>query len=506
MFFDAIMPLKLPAVIPLITMIFTVILVFQILLNFLYTKLSVTLNNQIDLKLSSNILNNVFSKRNAVIENLKEGELITRLRGVSQIREKYLYWILRFPVDVLMMLMTFIILFDQNSTMTLLVFIPMLLSVMVVYLSKDRLRDKSLALYNDDEKFNVLIIHVISSLETIKSFSVLDHYKNLLVEKLQKLKTENKKFLMYATILSGIKNTILSIFSLFVFAIGAYYVISGKLGSGTLLMFNSLSMQILNPFMAIANMQTTYEQGKIAELKCEDLLQTEYYRESGKEKLEVITRFAVKNLNFEYQVDFPVLIDVNAEFMINKSYAIIGASGSGKTTFAKILANYYCPTSGNVEVNGISMETYDAEDIQKNIIYIQQNVEVFSASILENILMGRNIPIEIVNRKAKEIGFDTIIDALPLGYDTIIGESGLRLSMGQTQLLNILRATLEEYQVIIFDEVTNGLDRNYRGIVKNYLANYGNIKIFITHDMEFAKSCDCVLKIANGSLEKTEII
>ena len=114
--------------------------------------------------------------------------------------------------------------------------------------------------------------------------------------------------------------------------------------------------------------------------------------------------------------------------------------------------------------------------------------------------MGRTIPQDVVISKAKKIGFDSIVDELPNGYETIIGNNGVKLSMGQMQLLNILRVTLIEYQVVIFDEITNGLDSNYRNKVVNYFTDYGNINIFITHDFEFASSCDFVYDLEYGKL------
>lgn len=474
----------------------------QVILNILYTKLSIKINNSIDIAVTDRLIANIFSKKYAVIEKVKEGEIVTRLNSISRIREKKLYWILNFPIQVFIMLITIYILFDQNSIMALLIFFPIILAAGIVIVSSESLRERSLVLFNENELFSVLLFRVISNLGTIKGFSATESFKNCVVNKYSELKKENEKFITYSTILSSIKGSIMSIFSLAVLAIGAYYIIDGQLASGTLLMFNSLSTQILNPFMAIANIQTLYEQGKIAELKCEDLIKTEYYTINGKREIEHIDSITVNNLQYEYQVGYPVLRNITVSFWKNKSYAIIGTSGAGKTTLAKLLVNYYEPSNGEICINDISSREYELMEIQRKIIYIQQDVEVFSDTILENILMGRNIPIDIVRNKAGEIGFDKIVESLPYEYDTIIGENGLKLSMGQMQLLNILRATLEEYEVIIFDEVTNGLDKNYRDKIKLYLQKYGNIKIFITHDLEFAKSCNAVFKIENGTINE----
>lgn len=489
-FFDSIIPFKLLDIIPFITSLFLIILVFQTVLSIFAIKVAIRLNNKIDLKVTEEILQNIFHKEFDILEQYKEGEIITRLQSISQIREKYIYWIIRFPIDILMMAITVDLLLQQNSIMTLLLIIPILFSIVIVYVTHSTLRDKSLVLFNRGEKYNTVVLYIIKSIETIKALSVAKHYKTMVINNLQELKKETEKFMLYSTILSSIKGSVLGLFSLLILAIGAYFVITGKLGSGTLLMFNSLSMQVLNPFMAIANLQSIYEQGKVAELKCEDLLQTKKAQEYGTRKIGIIEKIDVTNLEFEYQIGAPVLRNINMCFYKNSNYSITGLSGAGKTTFAKLLANYYLPTSGIIKINDIPFNEYKNGEIQKNILYVPQEIEIFPTSIMENITMGRSVKKEIIVKKAKDLGLDDIIKTFEQGYDTILGENGINLSMGQKQLLNILRSTIVEYQVIIFDEITNGLDIGYRKKVKEYINNYGNIKIFITHDLEFANDCD----------------
>lgn len=501
-FFDTIIPLKLIDIIPYITFIFLFVLLFQVIINIFATKISIRLNNQIDLKITNTILESVFHNDFEIIENFKDGEIITRLQNVSQIRSKYIYWIIRFPIDIIMMLMTLDLLLQQNKTLTILLILPIMFSFLIVYITHAPLRDKSLALFNKGEKYNTIVLHILSSIEIIKSLGVINHYKNILLEKLKELKCDNEKFLIYSTILSGIKGSLLSLFSLCVLAIGSYYVITNKLGSGTLLMFNSLSMQILNPFMSIANLHTTYEQGKIAELKCEDLLHTKIYQKYGNRNIEKIETVSFENVQFEYNVGEKVLKNININFSQNQSYSITGLSGSGKTTFAKILAAYYTPTFGTIRINNSSILEYNLENIQKNILYVPQEIEIFPMSIMNNIRLGRPISEDIIFEKAKKLGFDDVIKEFSHGYETIIGENAVKLSMGQKQLLNILRSTLVDTQVIIFDEISNGLDLMYREKVIKYLAEYGNIKIFITHDIELANSCNQRFELQHGTFTK----
>lgn len=502
LYFDTIIPMKMVSGILMVTMVFTAVAVVQFILNFIYSKISLKVNNSVDLKLTDYLTESVFKKNHIVLESFKNGELITRMRSVSQIRAHYIYLLQTLPIDILTIILTFLILITTNVTLSLLVFIPILIFILQVYLSHEKMRQKSIDLYNQDEKVNVALVNSISNLETIKNYSASDFYQNQMISKLANLQKVSESFSVFTMLQSNIKNVVLSLFTLFTFAIGAYFVIDGKLANGILLAFNSLSIQVVNPFMKIANMQVTYEQGKIAQLRYDDVLKTQAYRMQGEQQLSKINNIEVKDLSFRYAEGSNILQEVFWKAQAGTSTAIIGDSGSGKTTFAKLLANYYETASGVINYNGTDIREYDGEEIRKKVLYVGQNADVFSDTILNNILLGRDIPVSVIKEKAEKIGFDKIIAMLPLGYDTVIGENGLRLSMGQLQLLNILRATLTGYDVIIFDEVTNGLDRHIRSQVKKYLFDYGSIKIFITHDMNFAYSCDYVYRIENKQMRQ----
>ena len=192
--------------------------------------------------------------------------------------------------------------------------------------------------------------------------------------------------------------------------------------------------------------------------------------------------------------------NVNIKIEANSNIALMGNSGSGKETIGKLIANYYGVKKGRILVNGIEIQQYTKESLTNQILYIPQKVELFSGTILENILLGRDIDKEKVFKISRCIGFDEIVNQFSKGYNTIIGERGIMLSAGQMQMLNIIRATVQNYNIIIFDEVTNGLDFELKEKVCNYLFGYGNMKLFITHDYEFAKKCDDIYILKNQTI------
>ena len=502
-YFDTIIPLSMTTFIPYITLIFAIVMVVQLIFNYLYTKISLYISNQVDLELNDLCLREIFAKKYNDIERIESGELLTCLKSISQVREKYFYWIMSFPIDLMKILFIYSFLYSKNKALAAIILLPIVFSIAVTILTHETLNEKSLEMYNDNEKFNIHSIQIISNLTTLKSFSVLESFQEKMISELKKIKNKGRKLALYSIGLSGIKSSILSLFTLLVFSIGSYYVIIGDLVSGTLLMFNSLSMQIINPFLSIVNMQMTYEQGKIADLKLRDIIYREQGLSKGNCELHEISDFQLANVTFSYRIKKVILKNISMHFAANKSYAIIGKSGVGKTTLGKVICGYYDVDSGKILCNGRDINEY--YNISSKILFVKQDTAIFSDTILNNILLGRDIPIEYVKRKAEKIGFTEIVNQFPDGYDTVIGENGRQLSLGQAQLLNILRATLESYELIVFDEVMNGLDAEYREKVRDYLFSYGNIKIFITHDLNFAKMCDYIGQLENGKMYWTEV-
>ncbi|MGC6174897.1 ATP-binding cassette domain-containing protein, partial [Lacrimispora sp. 38-1] len=400
--------------------------------------------------------------------------------------------------------LTAIFLLRQSLPLAMLTLIPIMIFVLTMYLSHETMQKNSINLFEKDEEFNTTLIQSIKNIETLKNFKVTKKFEEINNKKLNNLLIMSEKFVIFDSIQSNVKNLIISLFTLYIFALGAYLVINDNMANGMLLVFNSLSIKMFSPFQKIASLQALFEQGKIAQKKYEDIVNTLMPRKEGNMKVSLIEKISLCNVKFVYGIETLIFDNLNLTLLRNSNTAILGKSGSGKTTLAKLLANYFDTQSGNIKINDKKYQEYYSQSISDHILYVPQYVEIFNDTILNNITLGRDIPLTEVEERAKNIGFNEIINLLPNGYLTIIGENGLKLSMGQMQMLNILRATIIEYSVIIFDEVTNGLDLHLKKSVANYLLEYGNIKIFLTHDIEFASLCDDIYIINNHHINRID--
>jgi ABC-type multidrug transport system fused ATPase/permease subunit len=212
-----------------------------------------------------------------------------------------------------------------------------------------------------------------------------------------------------------------------------------------------------------------------------------------------ITKIEFKGVSFKYEnsPNKAVLSDINVCFDMGKSYAIVGASGQGKSTMFDLLLKFYQPSLGNISINGTSISHISSSEIRKKIVLVNQEPAIFDDTILNNLSLGLDLSLEKVKKVCKQVCIDDFIGQLPESYNTRLEYQGSNLSGGQRQRIAIARSLLRGSDVLIFDESTSALDKYTQTIiVKNILeCSKDKIIIFITHDPEVMAAVDVTLNI-----------
>ena len=215
-----------------------------------------------------------------------------------------------------------------------------------------------------------------------------------------------------------------------------------------------------------------------------------------------------ENITFKYSEsqDKPVLAKVNLTISPGETIALVGRSGSGKTTLAKLLQGLYVPTKGRIFIDDHDIRNISLYSFRKRIGVVPQEVILFSGTIRENISMGSpEANLEEVTQAAKLAGAHGFISEMGLGYDTKVGERGVRLSGGQVQRIGIARALYRKPSVIVFDEATNALDGITEKILIETIHKISHQKtiIIIAHRLTSVKRCDSIHLIENGIISES---
>lgn len=218
-----------------------------------------------------------------------------------------------------------------------------------------------------------------------------------------------------------------------------------------------------------------------------------------------ISSIEVRNLRFAYDPTNPVIDGISMTVQKNQTIALVGPTGGGKSTLVNIICRFYEPTSGQILIDGADYRGRSLHWLQSNIGMVLQNAHVFSGSILENIRYGRlDATNEEVIEAAKIVGAHKFIETFPQGYNTDAGESGMRLSAGQKQLVSFARAILADPQILIMDEATSSVDTETEQSIQQAMQQVlaGRISIVIAHRLSTIRNADQIIVVADGRISE----
>jgi len=287
---------------------------------------------------------------------------------------------------------------------------------------------------------------------------------------------------------------------------GGLLAFTGNLALGDLFVFMQYAGLFHIPIQEMAQRFTGLQAAQASAERLQSLLDTEPEIRDGRvsdDPRERIREIVFDNVSFEYKQGGPVLTDVNIRIGRGESVALVGETGSGKSTIVKLLCRFYEPTQGRILIDGVDYRNLRLHWLQSSLGMVLQEPHLFSGTIRENIRYGRlDATDDEVESVARQVGAAAFIDSLPARYDTEVGESGNRLSTGQKQLITLARALLADPQILVLDEATSSVDtETERGIQKGIdVVLKGRISVIIAHRLSTIRAADRILVIDHGRI------
>ncbi|WP_309712286.1 ABC transporter ATP-binding protein [Pseudolysinimonas sp.] len=288
--------------------------------------------------------------------------------------------------------------------------------------------------------------------------------------------------------------------------VGGFRVLDGGLEIGSLLAIVLYVHRFFDPAEEMAMFYNSYQSASAALEKISGVLEEEPSVPDPVAPVDLWTAKGTidfRDVRFAYGDDRIVLPDFSLSIPAGQTVALVGSTGAGKSTLAKLLARFYDPTVGTVDLDGIDLRRLHPKDLRRAIVMVTQEAYLFSGSVAENIALGKPdaTPDEIV-AAARAVGADTFIDKLPDGYDTDVNKRGGRVSAGQRQLLSFARAFLADPVVLILDEATASLDIPSERLVQEGLTTLlaDRTAIIIAHRLSTVSIADRVLVMEHGKI------
>jgi subfamily B ATP-binding cassette protein MsbA len=458
-------------------------------------------------KLRENLYSKVLLMPISYFLNKKKGDLMSRITAdILEIQTSYLSILELMVREPLTILFTLIVMFTISPSLTLFVILFIPISGFIISIIGKKLRKDSKEVQQQQSNFLSIIDETISGQKVIKSFisesfflKKFDEINNLLFRYSNKVVNRKNLAGPFSEFMGILVIGILLWFG------GKMVLINASISGTTFIVFMGLAYNILTPAKNLSKSFYSIKKGNAAAERVFEII--EYSKEINDQGRSIDMNEFKDKIRFndlEFSYGESKIID-KLSFTINKgeSIALVGSSGSGKTTIANLLNGFFNANSGNIIIDGINITDIKRESLYKNISIVTQESILFNDTIFNNIKIGNlNSNREDIINAAKEANAHDFIKDQVNGYDTVIGDYGNKLSGGQKQRLTIARAMLKSPSILILDEATSSLDSESEKKIQDAINKlmYGKTSLIIAHKFSTIKKCDKIILIDKGRI------
>ncbi len=439
-------------------------------------------------------------------DNHETGKLMSRMTNdLMDISELAHHGPENLIVSTITILTSFIYLSTINIWLTLIIFICVPFLVIISVLLKNRMKDAFMRSRKSIAKINADLESSISGIRVTKAFTNAEKE----TEKFEKGNEEFVKSRKDAYKAMGqfhsTTSFVTDIFNVIVLIAGGIFLYKGKITFADYSAFIVSVNLFLTPVTTLINFMEQYQNGVTGFERFIEIMDTkpEKDKHNAKNIEKLNGNIEFENVSYGYDGEKNVLKNINLKINQGQTFALVGSSGGGKTTICHLIPKFYTVKNGKIKIDGYDINDITADSLRKNIGIVQQDVYLFNSSIKENILYGRlDATDEEVIEAAKKANIHDYIVSLENGYETQIGERGVKLSGGQKQRLSIARVFLKNPSILILDEATSALDNATETLIQNALNELckGRTTIVVAHRLSTIKNADEIAVVSDGKI------
>ena len=481
--------------------------VFDALLGGLRAYVFAHTTNRIDVGLGAQLFRHLLALPLAYFEARRVGDTAARVRELEHIRQFLTSNSVTVVLDVVFTVVFLGVMWIYSPTLTLVVMasLPLyaLLSVLITPTIRARLHEK----FNRGAENQSFLVEVVSGIQTVKALAVEPPLQRRWDEQLAGYVRASFRATSLMTVAGQVAACIQKTTTIAIMWVGAYQVIDGALSIGELIAFNMLSGQVTGPLLRMVNLWQEFQQVGISIQRLGDVLNAKpepTYNPNRTTLPQIAGKITFEDVAFRYRVDGPpVLQHVSLTLQPGQIVGVVGRSGSGKSTIAKLMQRLYVPERGRVLVDGVDLAQIDPAWLRRQVGVVLQENFLFNRSVRDNIaLTDPGLAMDRVMHAAKLAGAHEFILELPDGYDTVVGEHGCALSGGQRQRIAIARALVANPRILIFDEATSALDYESEATIQRNMAQIckGRTVIIIAHRLSTVRPAHKIYVIDRGQL------
>ncbi|HDL9240369.1 TPA: SAV1866 family putative multidrug efflux ABC transporter [Staphylococcus aureus] len=443
--------------------------------------------------------------------NNQVGQVISRvINDVEQTKDFILTGLMNIWLDCITIIIALSIMFFLDVKLTLAALFIFPFYILTVYVFFGRLRKLTRERSQALAEVQGFLHERVQGISVVKSFAIEDNEAKNFDKKNANFLTRALKHTRWNAYSFAAINTVTDIGPIIVIGVGAYLAISGSITVGTLAAFVGYLELLFGPLRRLVASFTTLTQSFASMDRVFQLIDEDYDIKNGvgAQPIEIKQgRIDIDHVSFQYNDnEAPILKDINLSIEKGETVAFVGMSGGGKSTLINLISRFYDVTSGQILIDGHNIKDFLTGSLRNQIGLVQQDNILFSDTVKENILLGRPTATdEEVVEAAKMANAHDFIMNLPQGYDTEVGERGVKLSGGQKQRLSIARIFLNNPPILILDEATSALDLESESIIQEALdvLSKDRTTLIVAHRLSTITHADKIVVIENGHIVET---
>ena len=503
---DEVLPYGLQNLLLTLVLVFSVVNITSALVTFVRQWILVHLSIKIDIPMMLGYFGHIYKLPMKFFATRKTGDITTRYSDANTIKSIFTSVALSLIMDISMAVITGVILFKMNATLFSIALFMTLVSILLVLVYKRPYKKINEETMQQASILNSQMIEGLRGIETIKCNAGEDNE----LERLEREYIKSLKISIRSSKLSTTQTLITTListgFSMLTTYVGISQVLQGDMTLGSFMAFSTLSSYFTSPVSNLVNLQLQIQEASISMKRLTEIMdyeteQSDEQEHTDLERMEGDIEF--RDVTFRYGNRTPALDHVSFTIPAGKKVALVGSSGSGKSTITKMLLKYYEPESGEIRVNGVNLNEYTNASVRRAISYVPQNIELFSKTILDNIRISRpDATLEEVKEAARKADAHEFIRKLPLQYHTYLEEAGNGLSGGEKQRIALARAFLKDSNLYILDESTSNLDFATENAIFDMIYHQlaDRSMLIVAHRLSTVRGCDQIIVMDEGRI------
>ena len=490
-----------------IILIMMLVLLFEVIFMYLFTFYANWLGQKVIKDLRVNVFEKIIKFKMSFFDKNAVGRLVTRtVNDIETIASIFSQGLFTIIADILKMITVLIVMTVISLELTLVV-----ISIFPVLIFATRVFQKTMKtafekVRREVANLNSFVQERISGVKIVQIFN----REKVEIDKFNQINIKHRDAWLRTVWINSIFFPIAEISTSICIGLlvwyGGFNNLNGEnISLGTLFLFISMSGLLFRPLRQIADRFNTLQMGMVSTERIFNILDdNKQIKDKGELKdssFKGLIEF--KNVNFSYTDNQEVLSNISFKINPGESFAIVGPTGSGKTTITNLITKFYEINTGNILIDGKNIDNYSLKNVRSKIGIILQDVFLFADTIFNNItLFNENITLEDVENAAKELEIHEFISSLPGGYSFSVSERGSTLSAGQKQLIAFLRVLVNNPDILILDEATSSIDSYSEDLIKNATKKITKDKtsIIIAHRLSTIESANKIIYMENGKI------